>query len=181
MSANLVVDIGGTCTLLPSLIASGGGNNSGGIACGLSGVFVGYSADLNNANTYCNLIVMGDAILTSGPLVIQVQTADSDVSGAYGDPTSGLAYFPTQFQSGGNFIVGSGSNGYAFTSGVSGTALQSGFMVAAAFQRTGRYARMLFNGGFYIGPLMAGFVSQNRTTGSGGGFSYAPSSGVVNV
>ncbi len=60
--------------------------------------------------------------------------------------------------------------------------MQSGFSVYGAFQRLGRFARAVaLSGDFYVGPLSVNIVSQLRTTGSGGGFSFSPTSGVVNV
>jgi hypothetical protein len=178
-SANLVVDIGGTCQFQPSLQS---GNGISGQVCGLSGVVVGLSVDLLHADTFCNIWVAGQPVLGSGNLVIGVQNSDTDTSGNYTDPTSGLPQLPTYFASGGNLWINSGSTGGILNSGaVSGFSFNSGFIQFAAFQRTGRYARLLFNSGFYIGSLQAGFVSQYKTTGSGGGFSLSPTSGSVSV
>lgn len=190
-SANLIVDIQNTAIYGPSLFstnASPGGQqaaavNPSGILCGLSGIAIGAPIDLLHADTYCNIYIAGQD-LASGPLIIGVQTSDSDVSGTYTDPTSGLAQFPTTFSSGGNLILGSGATGYTpgtWGAGTSGQFLLSGFTAFAAFQRLGRFARLIFNSGFYLGPLQAGFISNMRTTGSGGGYTPAPSSGGVNV
>ena len=182
MSANLIVDLNGTAQLGASLIS---GNGVSGQVCGLSGVYVGQSIDMLNSDTYCNVFIAGNPALSSGNLIVGVQTADADVSGQYTDPTSGLAQLPTVFQSGGVIWINSGSTGGLYQSGgTSGAYFNSGFVVAAAFQRIGRYARMVFNSGFYIGTLQAGFIAQNKTTGSGGGTSMSPASSgntVVNV
>ena len=181
MSANLLVDLNGTCSMQPSLQS---GNSVSGQVCGLSGVYVGQSVDLINANTFCQVYIAGNPALSSGNLIIGVQVSDVDSSGQYVDPTIGLQTFPTVFQSGGNIWVNSGSTGGLYNSGaVSGQSFNSGFFVAGAFQRTARYARLIFNSGFYIGTLNAGFISQKKTTGSGpGGFSWQPqNSGQANV
>lgn len=181
MSANLVVDLGGTTLYAPSLHGPEAGNTSG-QWCGLSGQAVGTSVDLINANTFCNVYVDAYPVNTSGNLLISVQVSDTDVSGLYSDPTSGVLQFPTSFVSGGVLWLNSGSTGGILSSGgASGTYFASGFTQLAGFQRTQRYARLLFNSGFFLGNLAAGFISQLKTTGSGGGFSYSPSSGSVNV
>ena len=184
MSANLIVDLGNTTLSYPSL--NGNQNQAAvvptsGYFGGMSGVVVGQSVDLLHANTFCNVYVAGCAVNISGALIIGIQTSDTDVSGNFTDPTSGLAQLPTVVQSGGNIWINSGSNGGIYGSGTSGQFVQSGFCAFAGFQRVGRFARLLFNSGFFIGPLQAGFISQLKTTGSGGGFTYAPTSGTVNV
>lgn len=184
MSANLIVDLGGTVQSTPSLpssaVAADGGIaiTSGGCISSLSGVLIGDIVDLNNTNTFCQVYVAGKGF-GSGPLMIGVQTSTSTASGTFTDPTSGLAQLPTSFQSGGYLVIGSGLGGSPgiFGSGQSGSYLLSGFMAFAAFQRPGRYARLFVGSGFFDGTLQAGFVSQLRTTGSGGGFSWLPQSG----
>lgn len=175
MSANLVVDLGGTVLSYPSLVTSG--------AFPGSGALIGNSVDLLNANTFCNLNVVGQNAGLSGQLRVAVQTSDADTSGLYTDPTSGLAQLPTSFQSGGILILNSGGIFQGtFSSGTSGQFIQSGFNVFAGFQRPQRFARAnVISGDFYNGPLALSFVSQLKTTGSGGGFSFAPQSGNVNV
>lgn len=190
-SANLIVDIGGTAQTMITLAAGGGGigvmSGQVGIASGLvyaaSGGIIGQTIDMLNSDTFCNLMVAGQSLNTSGQLRIAVQTSDTDTSGLYTDPTSGLAQLPTYFSSGGILILNSGGVGSGvLNNGVSGQAMQSGFLQFAAFQRPGRYARAnVVSGDFYFGPLTLAFVAQLHTTGSGGGFSYSPSSGVVNV
>lgn len=178
MSANLLVDLGGTALSRTTIVSN---VLSGVFPC--SGAIVGVGVDLNNANTYCNLTVAG--VSQSGRLQVAVQCSDTDVSGSYTDPTSGLAQLPTSFASGGVFVLNSGlgntPEGVAFTSGMQSIA--SGFYSAAAFQRTGRFARaILLSGDFFAGGVSVGFVSQLRTTGSGGGFSWQPQTpGNVNV
>ncbi|MDE2098079.1 MAG: hypothetical protein KGL39_12570 [Patescibacteria group bacterium] len=179
MSANLIVDLGNTAIFQPSLIS---GNGVSGQVCGMSGVYVGQSVDFLHANTMCNVYITGNPALSSGNLIIGVQCSDSDTSGNYTDPTSGVAQLPSVFLSGGNVWINSGSTGGIYQSGgYSGSFFQSGFIAFASFQRTQRFARLLFNSGFYIGPLTAGFISQAKTTGSGGGFSFSPGSGSVSV
>ena len=193
MSAALTVDLNGTCQLAQSFPFDQTALSPSGQMCGLSGTFIGQGIFLGNADTFCNVVIQGMAVCVSGPLVLQVQCADADVSGQYTDPTSGLAQLPTWFSSGGLLILNSG--GGASSSGglqngfASGFAIASGFQVAAGFQRPvpGTFARINFFSGFgtatgtknqYLGNLTAGFISHLRTTGSGGGFTYSPQSGV---
>lgn len=167
MSASLLVDLGNTCQLSPSIIDP---PVASGQTPATSGTLVGNIVDLLNANTYCNLYVCG-GVSESGLGRFAVQTSDSTLSGTFTDPTSGLPDFPTAFSSGGLFWVNSG-----------GGALTSGFFTAAAFQRPQRYARVIqLSGDWLAGGVNAGFISQLKTTGSGGGFTYNPGSGVVNV
>lgn len=190
-SANLIVDIGNTAQFQPTILPGGGGigvtSGQIGIVSGIimvaSGGIVGQSVDMLHSDTFCNLMVAGQALNTSGQLRIAVQTSDSDTSGNYTDPTSGLAVMPTSFQSGGILWLNSGGAGSGtIGGGISGNAMQSGFVQFAAFQRPGRFARAVaLSGDFFVGPLMVGFVAQNKTTGSGGGYTLAPSSGTVNV
>lgn len=179
-SAGLVVDLGNTCQSLPSLPGAVTQSPSGQL-CGLSGILVGDIIDMRDSDTLCNVYMAGTAVLSSGPAIIQVQTADATTSGTFTDPTSGLGRLPSVFQSGGNIWLNSGSFAGIYGSGTSGQFVTSGFCAFASFQRPHRYARLLFNSGFYIGPLQAGFVSQLKTTGSGGGFTFAPGSGTVSV
>jgi len=154
-----------------------------GIAYAASGGIIGQSVDMLHSDTYCNLLVAGCPIATSGQLRIQVQCSDSDVSGTYTDPTSGLPQFPTWFQSGGIVILNSGGLlGGTKGAQTSGASIQSGFAEYAAFQRPTRFARAnMVSGDFYAGTLAVSFVSQLKTTGSGGGYSLSPTSGVVSV
>lgn len=213
MSANLVVDIGGTCQFNPS-INSQYGPASGGV--------VGTIIDMKDADTFCNVFVAGGA--ASGPVGIQIQTSENvasgnflsgggfPISGSFSDPTSGLAQLPTNISSGGILWINSGlvsipggggasggQNVNTFQNGIhpmfnaqgagayqlSGTfpVFGSGGGVAfAAFQRPHRFARLVMLSGASVLPgLIAGFVSQYRTTGSGGGFTYNPQTGTVNV
>ncbi len=191
MSASYAVDLGSTLQSMPSLpsaaVAADGGMAilSGGGISSLSGVLIGDIVDMLNSDTYCNVYVAGRSI-GSGPLIIGVQTSDSTASGTFTDPTSGLAAIQAPFQSGGNLIIGSGDWtagwGGIFGSGISGQVVLSGFMAIGAFQRPQRYARLIVNSGFMdVVGFQAGFMSQLRTTGSGAGFTYSPSSGVLNV
>lgn len=155
---------------------------SGGAMSSLSGVLVGGIVDMRDSNTYCNLIVAGRGF-GSGPLTVGVQTSQDTTSGNFTDPTSGLPQFPDPFVSGGFVIIGSGPGALPgiFGSGYSGSLILSGFVEFAAFQRPHRYARVIIGSGFFDGIVVAGFVSQSRTTGSGFGFTLAPSSGTVSV
>lgn len=188
MSASYSVDLGFTLDTRPSLpsasVAADAGIaiTSGGCYSSLSGVIVGDIADLGNDNTYCNVYVAGRS-LGSGPLLIGVQTSDSTTSGTFTDPTSGLQDMPTSFRSGGYLIIGSGAwasasdPGGIFGSGVSGQMALSGFLAFGAFQRVGRYARLLTGSGFMdVAAFQAGFATQRRTVGSGS-FSWLPQSG----
>ena len=179
MSANLLVDLGNTCQMAVSL--TGTTILSGSLFAPCSGALIGQSIFLGNADTYCNLFAAG--LSPSGQLRLQVQCADSDVSGSYTDPTSGLAQLPGTFASGGILFINSGgAGGGVLGAFVSGQAIASGFATAQGFQRTGTFARVnALSGDFFAGGLAAGFISQLRTTGSGGGFSYSPTSGTVNV
>lgn len=176
MSANLVVDLQ-ACQMGLSIYS--------GNIWAASGGTIGLVVDLINADTYCNVVAAGTPIFTSGLLRLQVQTADATTSGSFTDPTSGLpsSALPTVFRSGGMIWVNSGGAlGGVLNGAVSGQYIQSGFMFGAGFLRNGRYARInVVSGDFYAGTLTAGFVSQYKTTGSGGGFSLAPGSGTVSV
>lgn len=175
MSASLIIDLNGTALSLPTFVTSG--------AFPGSGAQFGNVVDLVNGNSFCNLSIAGQAAGTSGQLRVQVQTADATTSGSFTDPTSGLAVMPTVFESGGIVRINSGGimNGI-YGSGTSGQFVQSGFAAFAGFQRPGRYARInTVSGDFYWGPLAVSFVSQEKVTGSGGGFTLSPSSGSVSV
>lgn len=184
MSANLLVDLQATQMGL----SLGIGGPGSGIMYPASGATIGLSVNLGQANTFCNLIAAGNAVFTSGQLRLQVQCADSDVSGSFTDPTSGLpsTAFPTNFQSGGLIWLSSGqaggNSGGVQGGFVSGQAIQSGWMYGCGFQRPQTFARInTISGDFYAGTLVAGFISQLRTTGSGFGTTQSPGSGTVSV
>lgn len=169
--AGTLVDIGNIT--LPSV--SGAPNVSVAGVAGVgatpaSGVIVGQNVDLLHANNFCNLTVMGGPSL-SGQFRVLVQNSDSTASGTFTDPTSGLAVMPTRFLSGGVLVCNSGN-----------AEMRSGGLVFAGFVRTGRYARtIIMSGDQFNAPVMTAFTSQLKTPGSGGGFSYSPTSGVVSV
>ncbi len=171
-SANLVVDIGSTCDFQPS-IAVGSGSN----------LVIGGIVDLLHADTYCNIYVAGAA--GSGIIEVRVQTSDSLTSGSFTDPTSGFTQLPTSFVSGGVFFANSGlwsSGNQSLSAPVDSAPLFcSGGIQFAAFQKPQRYARLVANSGPFPNFFSAGFVSQKRTTGSGGGFTFSPGSGTVSV
>ena len=175
MSANLIVDIGNTCDYRTSVSVGSG-----------SDLLVGQIVDFQHADTNCNVWVAG-AIAGSGVVEVRVQTSDATTSGSFTDPTSGLAALdrPGFFSSGGAFFANSGlhSSGNAFLSSVVNTAplFCSGGIQFTHFQRPHRYARLIYVSGVYPNTITAGFLSQKLTTGSGGGFTLAPSSGTVNV
>ena len=137
-----------------------------------------------NADSYCNMVVQGTLSSGDGPLRIAVQTSDTDVSGSYTDPTSGMANLPTVFQSGGVMWINSGTDGGVFGPVVSGQNSYSGFVAAGAFIRNGVFARAVILSGGAVGTVFHGtvaFISQLRETGSGGGFTFSPLGGSVNV
>jgi len=170
MSSSLLVDLAASCQLAPSIVAdpalSGGGPYSA------SGAIIGGFVDLTNANTYCNIYFNGGQSF-SGRARVAVQTSDATTSGSFTDPTSGLprTALPTTLQSGGVLWVNSGAG-----------PLLSGVFVAAAFQRPQRYARLVvLSGDFFAGAINGGFISQLRTTSSGGGSTQLPGSGTPSV
>jgi len=181
VSASYLVDLGNTTG--PQFAATAGSFFPA------SGANVSNIVDMLNYNTFTNLLVGGIWQFPSGQLRIQVQTSDDTVSGNFTDPTSGLAAFPTVFQSGGQlfFNSGGGGSGGLFGLNTSGQSFFSGFIAAAGFQRPQRYARVVVPASgpnaLEVGQLngVIGFVSQLKTTGSGGGFTLAPSSGAINV
>ena len=100
--------------------------------------------------------------------------------GASGQPVANypqgtLPFGPTPIQiaQGGEVFIGSGT--YPI--------FASGGIAFAAFQRNFQYARInLVSGATIPQYLQAGFVAQQMTTGSGGGFTFAPQvNQVVNV
>lgn len=181
-SANLVVDLGQTCEYRRSLLAPVSGDVTN----------VGIIVDLAHADTNCNLWLT-NTLGMSGPLPVLVQTSDTTASGDFTDPTSGLpsAVFPVGgfVSSGGTWWVNSGIGWTSGNNGLNAPAdtaplLASGGVVFASFVRPHRYARLLLTSGNasvtnFLGA--AGFISNKRTIGSGGGFSFAPGSGTVSV
>lgn len=166
MSASLVVDLGNTVSFQPSIVPANGVGSSP-----ASGVIVGVPVDLQHNNTLCNLVVTAGVSL-SGTFRVAVQTSPDTTSGNFTDPTSGLSQMPTSFLSGGILLCNSGQS----------TGFISGLAQAAGFQRPHRYARAVVLGSDQNNaPVWAGFISQARATGSGGGFSYSPGSGTVSV
>ena len=182
MSANLILDLGNTTQFGVSIV--GDPVLSGALVHPCSGAVIGNIVDMLHSDTYCNLVVTGFS--ASGQLRVVVQNSDTATSGALstGDPTSGIAAFPGAFVSGTILWINSGGTGGGVLGAfVSGQAIASGFGAAQAFQRTGRYVRaLLLSGDFGAGPLTVAFLSQFKTTGSGGGFTWSPGSGTtINV
>lgn len=162
MAASLIVDLGPAAVHLPSI------NVVNAFPC--SGAVIGDVVDMKEANTFTNMYFV-HSITQSGLLRLAIQTSDATTSGSFTDPTSGLARFPTNIQSGGLVWINSGT-----------TTLKSGDLDFVGFQRPHRYARVIaLSGDFFQAVLGAGFVGQRRTTISGAGFTYSPQSGVVNV
>lgn len=180
MSANLIVDLGGTCDMRVSVApAQGVGNTPA------SGPLFGEVIDLLHADSYCNLVVFGPP--NSGPLAVRVQVSDSPLSGSFTDPTSGLpaSAFPAGFLSGGVAWFNSGlvaSGNRSVSAPVDNAPIFcSGGAQAKAFIRTGRYVRAIALSGTFTAIPYVAFLSQKKTTGSGGGQTQSPGSGVVNV
>jgi hypothetical protein len=165
MSANLIVDINGTAKSAVSVAPAAGVGSTP-----ASGVIVGTVVDLQYQDTFTNVFLGGTGNSTSGSFRGLVQTSPDTTSGNFTDPTSGLAQLPTNLQSGGILIANSGTLGSnGFISGFGG--IQYG-----AFQRPAghRYARLIvMSGDRYNGTAFGGFTAQHRTTGSGGGFTFA--------
>lgn len=174
MSASYFVDLFQTTQYRTSLMVGSGSNFT-----------VGEIIDLLNANTYTNVFVTGGVAGGSGAIEIRVQTSDSTTSGSFTDPTSGLAAFGVNMVSGGIIWANSGlwnSGAVSPCAPVNNAPMFcSGGVFGGAFQRPGRYARLVLNSGAYPGAITAGFFSQSKITGSGPGFSYSPTSGTVNV
>lgn len=174
MSANLVVDLGATCNYRLSID----------VATPAS-LIVGEIVDLQHANTNCNVWVAGGA--GSGVLELRVQTSDTTTSGTFTDPTSGrtATQMPSFVASGGIMYVNSGlhvSGSQSLSSPVNNAPLFcSGGIQFGSFIRPHRYARLIVASSLFPDPVLAGFVSNKHTTGSGGGFTFAPGSGTVSV
>ena len=167
MSASYLVDLGHTTQADLSIASS----QLSGVWPG-SGAIVGTFIDMLHANSFTNLVVNTN-FSNSGQVRILVQTSDTTASGNFTDPTSGLAAFPTDFVSGGLFVINSGG----------GPAL-SGDIFAAGFQRPHRYVRALALSGFlFDGGFSAGFIGQLKNPAVSGfaGFSFLPSSGSPSV
>lgn len=147
---------------------------------------VGQLTDFNNEDTYCGVWVAGGVAGGSGPIQIQIQDSPDTTSGNFTDPTSGLAAFPVNVVSGGNFwansgLWASGGNGDNLPPVDQAPAFCSGGIWFGSFQRKNRFCRLINVSGAYPGAITAGFLSNKRTTGSGGGFSLLPGSGPVSV
>lgn len=173
MSASLTVDLANTCDYRPSVVVGSG-----------SDLAIGNIVDLLQADTYTNIFVAG-GIGGSGAIEVRVQTSDATTSGSFTDPTSGLAAFPVNLVSGGILFANSGlwvSGNYSVTAPVNNAPMFcSGGIFFGAVQRPHRYARLVYNSGPFPGAIVAGFIANKRTTGSGGGFSFSPGSGSVSV
>ena len=167
MAAFLIGDFFNAAQALPSIVGDPVASGVGPNPC--SGAIIGAAVDMLLSDTYTSLFVAGGRTL-SGLMRVGIQTSDATTSGSFTDPTSGLAALPGAFQSGGLLWINSGGG------------LFSGFLTGASFQRPHRYARaVVLSGDFYSAPMQIGFFAQLRTTGSGQGFTYSPSSGTINV
>lgn len=132
------------------------------------------------------------------------------ISGAFVDPTSGMVDFPGPIKSGGLLYVNSGlvsiPGGGGASGGMNVNTFQqgtnpvfngqvgagfapsgnfpvfcSGGMAFGGFLSPNRYARLVALSGGFTAQVIAGFQKQLRTTGGGGGFTFAPQTGTVNV
>ncbi len=177
MSANLVIDLRNTCDYRPSVSVGSG-----------SDLTVGAIVDLLHANTLTNVYVAGGA--GSGAIELRIQTSDSTLSGTFTDPTSGFqpaGVFPIteSIVSGGILFANSGlwvsGNTSLSAPVVNAPLFASGGVQFGAFQRPHRYARLIWNSGPFPNFATAGFIGNKRTTSSGGGFTFNPTSGTVNV
>jgi hypothetical protein len=171
VSANLVVDLHATTQHQPSIAADVTNNWPS------SGPIVGQIVDLLHADTACQLQVVAGG--GSGVVRVKIETSDSTTSGSFSDPVSGYPAFPqwANIHSGGLW-----SSGSPLGPPVDGAPLFcSGGTAFAMFQRPGRYARAVLLSGGLAAPVAVNFISQLKTIGSGNGFTYSPTSGVVNV
>lgn len=162
MSASLVVDLGQTCLIQPTILPTVASSPT-------SGVVIGNIVDTQLANTLTNIHVVG----ASGIFYVAVQTSNATTSGSFTDPTSGLAVMPTNFLSGGVLLCGSGI--------LSGSVFQSGQALAAGFLTPSRYVRANIISGLADGPTAVTVIKQLKQTGSGAGFTFSPTSGSVSV
>lgn len=134
-----------------------------------SGAVVGATVDLLSAHGFTNLWVAANASLSGAQIRVAVQTSDTNVSGSFTDPTSGLAALPTDFASGGVYVVGSGA----------GSTVAAG-LYGAGFQRPHRYVRAIALSGYaHDTGYLAGFVEQSHYTAISGfaGQTQLPQSG----
>lgn len=75
-----------------------------------------------------------------------------------------------------------GAGGYNATSGGAPVFASGGGIAFAAFLRPHRFARLIvLSGASSVAPIIAGFLSNLKTTGSGGGRTFSPTSGGVTV
>lgn len=99
--------------------------------------------------------------------------------GASGQQVNGYAQGTLPF---GVNTVQQGMGGEAQITSGSAPAFASGGVAFAGFQRNYQYARLILVSGATIPQyIQAGFISQSLTTGSGGGFTFSPQTGTVNV
>jgi len=177
-----ITDLGPQVVALPSLQAAG---QTSGMFASLSGTVIGTTVDLINANTYCNLWVQGvGSVVLSGAIVLQIQQSDSTASGTFTDPTLGMLSgdLTSVVTSGGLVTLNANASGGVWGGFTSGQSYLSGFLGFAGFSRGGRYARVNFHANSTgIANINAGFIAQQKVVGSGGGFTFAPGSGSVNV
>ena len=160
MSASYLVDLKGSADLDLSLTSPAGVSA---YLAPASGIIIGGIIDFIHANSFTNLLVAAGQS-NSGTFRLGVQTSDTTNSGDFVAPYSGSAYLPTAFTSGMVLTFGS-------------TAYNSGFIDSAAFQAPARYGRINLlaeTTDQWQGALLAGFVRQYKTTGSGGGFTQSP-------
>lgn len=182
MSANLVVDIGATAQVPQLSIVTPFAPSSG--------VMVGQIVDLLHYDTFCNIFVAGGggaSGVSSGFVGVAAQFSDSLASGTFADSLSGQASYLPSFIGSGSVLYG--NSGLAASGAIplgapidNASPFCSGGFQAGALIRTGRYGRLiLLSGASLVCPIVAGFITNLRTTGSGGGQSQSPSSGNVSV
>lgn len=181
MSASLVVDLRNTVQVDLSIFNTDDTllSGSNGVA---SGLIIGRNVDLRDADTLCQ-VFFTHGNNTSGNVFFAVQESDATTSGDFAaiSVNSGESIW----LSGGRTVLNSsglaiGQAGGALHSGVGRVSGQTWY---GHFQRTRRYARIIQESGTvgWGAPVYAGFISQKIQTGSGFGFSTAPSSGAVSV
>lgn len=157
------IDLTNEFTWAPSIVALNGVGSSP-----ASGEIVGAIGDLRDANMLTHLIVQHGG--NANVFRVQVQTSADSTSGTFTDPTSGLQRMPTNLLSGGILLCSSGS------------AVTSGGVLMGGFLRpeNHRYARArVLSGDAHATPVNVAVGAWSKRTGSGAGYTFSPSSGVV--
>lgn len=114
--------------------------------------------------------------------VLVINSGFATVPGQLGASGQQVAGYPQGTLPFGPTPVNQGQNGPAFVGSGAIPEFASGGIAFAAFQRPYQYCRLVvLSGATQVNFLQAGFISNLRTVGSGGGFSYQPQLGTVNV